>query len=320
MASESSESQSPSPSPSESTPAATSASNDSPTERSDSNPSAPTPTARRLISARLDMIRTPDGENHRFELDPTALGELAKSMKADGLINPVRLRSTDDGWLLVAGCRRVAAARSLDWQFIDATIANADHGDDESQRLAENLFRADLSPVEEAHAIQRLYDPLNFGIDACAARLNRSPFWIESRLAIAQYPEPLLKALHQAHISIGVADELSHINSPTQMVALLDTAIASGCTRRQAQLWRMSANAQLGDPTGNHGDANIIPVAGPPPTVVRQCFSCETEHDVTGMSYVTICGECMARIRDVSAQQHRLELDNPPPRTTRDPQ
>lgn len=308
MPAESSPSPSPTPTPSTSAPEPTSASNDTPTAPSESSPSDQPWQQIKLTPVPLDRIVHGDDDNHRFELDPAALGDLAKSMKADGLINPIRVRLVDDGWLLIAGFRRVAAARALGWRHILATVNHEQDGDDESQRLAENLFRADLSPVEEAHAIQRIYSPTDFGIDACAARLNRTAAWIEHRLAIAAYPEPVLKALHLDQINIGVADELAQVRSPSQLSVLLDAAINSGCTRRQAQLWRVSANAQLTDPTGNRGAADIIPVAGPPPTVQRQCFSCETEHDVTGMSYVTICGDCMAAIRAASAQR-RVSAD-----------
>lgn len=302
MANASSASPSPTATPCTSAPAPTSASSDSQTEPSDSNPSDPSSRPLTLINIGLDAIRTGDQDNHRFDLDPTALGELAKSMKADGLINPIRLRQRDDGYELVAGFRRVAAARSLGWRHISATLTAHDGADDDSQRLAENLFRTDLTPVEQANAIKLYQARHGLTIEAMAARFSRSPAWIESRLAIADYAEPILRELHLGNISIGVADELEQIRSPAQMTALLEAAVHNGCTRRQAQLWRSSANAIIDDPTGRPAAETVMPVAGPPPTVHARCYSCENERDVTGMSYVKICGECMAAIRDGKAQ------------------
>ncbi len=311
MDSESSTSPNRTPPPSESAPATTSASSDSPTEPSDSNPSDPSSRPLTLINIGLDALHTADGENHRFDLDPTALGELAASLKADGLINPIRVRRRGDDYELVAGFRRVAAARSLGWRHISATLAAGDGADDESQRLAENLFRTDLTPVEQADAIKVYQARHGLTIDAMAARFSRTPAWIESRLAIAEYDERILRELHLGNISIGVADELAQIRSPDQMSALLDAAVHNGCTRRQAQLWRSSANATIDDPTGRAVAAPIMQDAGPPPTVHALCFSCENERNVTGMSYVKICGECMAAIRDGKARDPQGPSDTP---------
>ena len=310
MDSESSASPKPSAPPSASSPATPSPSNDSPMEASDSSTSRRPPSGLRLTPVPLDRIVDDTRANHRFDLDPAKLAELAASMKTDGLINPIRVTLDDQGWHVVAGCRRVAAARLLGWRHIDATFIPDDDGPTDSQRLAENLVRADLTPVEEAQAVAAAYDPLTCGIDALAARLNRSAYWIEHRLAIHKYPEPVLKALHLGDISIGVADELAQVASPDQLGLLLDAAGRSGCTRRQAQLWRSTANAAITDPTANHAPAGAIPVAGPPPTVVKQCFSCERECDVTGMTYATVCPECTQAIRDA-----KTRLPAPPPGT-----
>lgn len=264
-----------------------------------------------LAALPLDKLRTDQDANHRFDLDPVQLGELAASMKADGLINPVRVVRRADGWHLVAGFRRVAAARMLDWSHIDATFDPDAEGPTDSQRLAENLVRAELTPVEEAHAINTLFNDGAMPIEAIAARLNRRPDWIEHRIAMASYPEPVLKALHLRLIGVGVADELAQIVSPDQLLLLLDAASRSGCSKRQAALWRATANAAVTDPTANHQPSNAIPLAGPPPIVVKQCFSCERTHDVTGMTYVTICAECTAAIQHAAADQRAQ-----PPGTT----
>jgi ParB family chromosome partitioning protein len=283
---------------SESTLATTSSSPATATPPSESAAGPAGPNLETLQSVPLDLIDADDQNNDRLSLDPDQLGELANSIRAIGLVQPIRVRKNGQRFHLVAGFRRLAALKILGRQCAPAIVNPFQQAPDPTVRLAENLVRADLSPVEEAHAVQRAADELQHSPATLAARLNRSKQWVNHRLALATYPEPILHALHNRQVSLGVADELALVADPAQRTALLQAAIRNGCTTRQAQAWRTHANAYIGDSTAAPSQTSPPADPGPPPRLLKSCFACDREHDVTELSYVTICSACVARVAD----------------------
>jgi ParB/RepB/Spo0J family partition protein len=100
---------------------------------------------------------TPDPDQPRRRFDESALDQLARSMDSIGQAQPILVREADDGFVIVAGERRWRAAGRLEWEHIDAEVVSRDTAVVWLQ-LAENLARADLSPIEEARAYRALVD------------------------------------------------------------------------------------------------------------------------------------------------------------------
>src|SRR5450759_1238027 len=95
----------------------------------------------------------------RKQFDPMALRDLARSMKQEGLIQPITVRKMGAAYELVVGERRLRAAQILGWKSLDARIIEISDEDAAVKGLIENLQRADLSPVEEAKGYKQLVDP-----------------------------------------------------------------------------------------------------------------------------------------------------------------
>jgi len=257
----------------------------------------------------LDLIDADHQDNDRFALDPDALRELADSIRAVGLINPIAVAQHGDRFHLIAGYRRLEACRLIGLDPVPAVIRDTPPERHVSVRLAENLTRANLSPVEEARTLQRLIQQHHHPPEQLATTLNRSTNWIQHRLALANYPEPVLEALHRKAISLAVADELALVLDPAQCGALLAAAIDSGCTGRQAAAWRVHANAYTGESTTAPTQSTPPQVLGPPPVVTKACAACQRPTPLTRMSYVCLCGDCTAAILHATAKP----LDAAPP-------
>lgn len=287
---------------SESNPATTSS---SPATQTEASASPDTPATSPLTTYRdvpLALIQANHDRNDRFALDPQALQQLADSIARCGLINPVTLRRHEDHFQLVAGYRRLEACRLLGKRTVHARIVDSDSTPDATTRLAENLVRADLSPVEEARCVDQLMSQSDRTPDQLATILHRSPAWIRHRLALANYPEELLEPLHTKAITLGVADELALVHDPQQRAALLEAAARNGCTAAQAALWRAHANAFLGDTTTAATQPSPPPVQGPPPVVTKTCFLCTIAHPITTLSYLTVCPTCLRAMKDAQQQ------------------
>lgn len=120
----------------------------------------------------------------RTGFDEQALAELADDMKVRGVLQPVLLCSEVDGvYRLIAGERRVRAARMAGLSAVPALVGAATVDAVLDMQLAENIQREDLSLTDEANAVRRLYD--RWGkVDLVAQHVKKSPAWVSKRLAV----------------------------------------------------------------------------------------------------------------------------------------
>lgn len=143
---------------------------------------APEPTPSELVMVPLALIET--RPQVRREFDEAGLAELAADIAARGVLQPVLLRPNPGklDYLLIAGERRVRAARLAKVGAIPAIIGDVDDETAEAMQLAENIQREDLTLADEARMIRKLYD-LAGSVTAVAERLHKSKAWVSKRLA-----------------------------------------------------------------------------------------------------------------------------------------
>src|SRR5262245_20740870 len=136
-----------------------------------------------LAMVPLAKIKTQQGFNPRTEFADDRMAELVESVKRHGIITPLTLAPDGDGgFVLVAGERRLRAAKAAKLKEVPAQVREGD-GESLSVAVAENVIRADLSPVEEAEAYRRLVD--EHGDAAEVAKLvGRSEKLIGARLEL----------------------------------------------------------------------------------------------------------------------------------------
>lgn len=149
--------------------------------------------------------------------DQLSLTELAASMKAQGVLTPLRVVPMSEacGYFIVAGERRWRAAEIADITLLPCMVMDqlADEGALRQMALLDNLHRANLRPGEEARAVAEL-DRLGMSNRLIADRLGKSQVWVSHRLAIAKLPRPALLELDQGRLTIeearGLAGLLDH--------------------------------------------------------------------------------------------------------------
>lgn len=150
----------------------------------------------------------PDQPRQRFDLDD--LAELAASMQTNGLAVPVLVRPVAGRYRLVHGERRWRAATSLGWSEIPAEVRDIDDETARWLQLAENVNRADLSPIEEARAFRGI---LADGVsrDTLAGRIGKSTSYIAQKLRLLDLPAPLALLLDAGSLSEGHVRQLLRI-------------------------------------------------------------------------------------------------------------
>ena len=177
-----------------------------------------------LVELAVNSIR-PNPYQPRYEIDEPALDELAASIKASGLLQPIVVRANNGSYQLIAGERRWRAVQRLGWQKIPAVIKDVDDRTLLTLALIENLQRDQLSAVEEAGSYQRLIE--EFGVtQAEVARLvGRDRSTIANALRLLKLPDAVRTMLHQGRLTEGHARALLSIGDARMIERAAEEAV-----------------------------------------------------------------------------------------------
>ena len=141
----------------------------------------------------------------RQETDPQKLAELIASIREKGVIQPVLVRPKKDGYELIAGERRLRAAKKLGLTQLPAIIKDADDAEALQLSLIENIQREELNPLEEAQAYQQLISEFGFNQEKIARVVGKDPSSVSNTLRLLALPQEIQSALRKGLISMGHA-------------------------------------------------------------------------------------------------------------------
>ena len=148
------------------------------------------------------------------------LNELVESIKQYGIIQPLIITQTNGKFELIAGERRLRAAKALGLSSVPAIVRQADEQQKLELALVENLQREDLNSIEMAVAYRKLIDEFNLSQDQLALRVGRSRPVITNTLRFLNLPEEIQKALIEGKITEGHAKIIVGLESEAQQMAL----------------------------------------------------------------------------------------------------
>lgn len=162
----------------------------------------------------------PNSRQPRTSFPEAGIRELAASIKEVGILQPLVVRPTPGGFELIAGERRLRAAREAGLERVPVLIRQA--GEDESVELAlvENLQRENLSPLETAAAYQALMDGFGLTRERLARRLGKSRAAVTNTLRLVHLPERIQALLDDGKLSEGHARALLGLETEEQMTRL----------------------------------------------------------------------------------------------------
>lgn len=146
----------------------------------------------------------PNPRQPRQSFDEGTLAELADSIRARGLLQPIVVRALAGGrYELLAGERRLRAARIAELESVPALVREADERDQLDIALAENMARVNLNPVEEARACATLVEDLGLTKEAVGRRVGRSRVAISNLIRLLDLPEDALELIERGDLSEG---------------------------------------------------------------------------------------------------------------------
>ena len=182
----------------------------------------------------IDQIEAnPDQPRSRF--DDASLGELAQSIEEVGVLQPIVVEETGDGYVLVAGERRWRAAKRAGLTMIPAVIREKTGDHTLVEALVENVQRMDLTPLEEARAYQQLLENYGMTQDAVAKKVGKSRPTISNTVRLLQLPPPVQQLVEEGRLSGGHARALVGLEDEKYAAHLAEKAVADGWSVRQME-------------------------------------------------------------------------------------
>lgn len=195
---------------------------------------SPATTNDELLEVEVDLIE-PSGMQPRTNFDEAKLEELAQSIRANGIVQPILVRRRGGRYQLVAGERRWRAAQKAGLKKVPVVVR--DIPDDKLLELAliENIQRQELNPIEEAHAYKRLMETLGLTQEMIAQRIGRDRSFVANHLRLLRLPEDIQRLVEEEKLSMGHARALLAIDDEKVQRRLAQDCIARGLSVREVE-------------------------------------------------------------------------------------
>jgi len=193
----------------------------------------------------------PNPDQPRREFDPQSLNELADSLREHGLLQPILVRPVGERYCVIAGERRLRAAKIAGFSKIECIIQVCSDQEMAERAIVENIQRADLSPIEEGMAYNRLVQEYGLTQEQVAQRVGKARTTVANLLRVILLPEFVLGLLREEKISLGHAKVLLSIKDSTLQVIIAEKAAKEQLSVRETEdlINRLDSKPEKSKPT-----------------------------------------------------------------------
>jgi ParB family transcriptional regulator, chromosome partitioning protein len=188
----------------------------------------------RVMILNVSQLR-PNPFQPREQFSPEEMEELVGSIKEKGIIQPVLVRSRPDGYELIAGERRLRAARMLGLQEIPAIVKDVDDKDSLELALIENIQRQNLNAIEEARAYQYLIDKFQMSQDELSQVLGKARVSVTNVLRLLKLPAEIQDEIKNGRITFGHGKALLEVADENKQRFLTQVAISKSLSVRELE-------------------------------------------------------------------------------------
>ncbi len=184
----------------------------------------------------IDLARIhPNPRQPRRTFDPVELASLADSIVEHGVLQPVIVAETADGYTLIAGERRCRAAGQAGLRTIPAIVRDANEQERLALALVENIQRSDLNALDEARGFRQLLDEFGLTQEQVAQRVGRSRPAVSNSLRLLELAPEVQAAIEDGSISAGHGRALAGLEDEARQRTLLAVVLARSLSVRQTE-------------------------------------------------------------------------------------
>lgn len=182
------------------------------------------------------MLIKPNPDQPRREFNEESLRELADSIAQIGIVQPITLRDTGDGfYTIVAGERRWRACQMAGLERVPAYIRTVDDENMMEMALVENIQRQDLTALEVALAYQHLIEQYGLTQEQLSEKVGKNRATVTNYLRLLKLPAPIQVALKERQIDMGHARALLSLDDPKAQLHVFDEMVANGLSVRRVE-------------------------------------------------------------------------------------
>jgi ParB family chromosome partitioning protein len=226
-------------------------------------PDAPEPARQGAIEIDIDRL-APNEDQPRLQMDDQKLDELARSIKANGVIQPILVRRSGDAYRIIAGERRWRAAQRAGLLKVPVVVRDVPEGSHKELlelALIENVQREDLNPVEEAVAYQRLVEEFALTQEQVAVAVGKDRSSVANYLRLLKLPDEVRADLASGALSMGHARALLALADPAAQRHAAREVIARGLSVRdtEALVKKLGTENHKNPKNGERGTGNTEP-------------------------------------------------------------
>jgi ParB family chromosome partitioning protein len=200
-------------------------------------PDAPEPARAGVLDVDVDLL-TPNPYQPRLQIDETRLDDLARSIKANGVIQPIVVRQVEGTYHIIAGERRWRAAQRAGLLRVPVVVRDVPSGDDRTvleMALIENIQRENLNPIEEGTAYRRLADEFHLTQDAIATAVGKDRSTVANMVRLLKLPDEVQNEVSAGRLSMGHARALLACDDQTAQRQLGREIIARALSVRETE-------------------------------------------------------------------------------------
>ena len=189
---------------------------------------------------KVQLLKTEQVQTSRFQprltFSEEKIAELARSIREQGVIQPILVRAVDvDRYELIAGERRLRAVKHLGIAEIPAIVRRVADADVLEMSLIENIQREELNPLEEAKAYRRLAQEFGHTQDHIANRVGKDKTSVSNLLRLLNLPEKIQNFLSENLISFGHAKALLSVHEERRQIQICQRIVQKGLSVRQVE-------------------------------------------------------------------------------------
>ena len=188
----------------------------------------------RVLYIDINDIR-PNSAQPRKNFDEEKIGELASSIKVNGVIQPLIVRESTNGYELVAGERRWRASRKAGLKKVPCIVRNFDDKQNAIVAIIENMQREDLDPIEEAMGLKSMTEKYGFTQEQISVSLGRSRTYITNSIRLLKLPEEIQKYVSSGQMSAAHGRTIINIPDKTKQKEIAEKIIRNDLSVRATE-------------------------------------------------------------------------------------
>ena len=249
-----------------------------------------------VVEIAIDKVFVAD-HAVRMEIKAEDINGLTSSISRIGIVSPLVVEKTDDGYQVICGHRRHKAALLANLKKVPCIVRDSKLSDVKEITFAENFFRADLSPIEQAAAIKDVIDTGAMTAEQVAAGFHRSEHWVTRQVGLLSWPEDVLCAVHTGVLSVAAASNLALVTDDNYRSFLVRNATESGITARVSAAWLQAWRSMAPPEEAIVSEPEPAGPAMVPAVPQAPCIVCAEIKRTDSLSSVLMCANCINTVR-----------------------